>query len=647
MQYRSEIDGLRAVAVIPVILYHAGFETFRGGYVGVDVFFVISGYLITSIILSQMDEGRFSLVNFYERRARRILPALFFVMAVCIPFAWMWLLPRDMKEFGESLVAVATFSSNILFWHESGYFDIAAELKPLLHTWSLAVEEQYYILFPPFLMLMWKFGKRWMLAILVAAALLSLGLAQWGAYNLPSATFYLLPTRGWEILLGSFIAFYFNRFPSAGFSDAGNQLLSLAGLVMIALATFTFSKQTPFPSLYALVPTLGTVLVILFTRPGTVVFRLFSNRIMVGIGLISYSAYLWHYPVLAFARQKYVLESSYGFMALAAASSLLLGFLSWKYVEKPFRYSKNVRMVHSFLLPAGVFLVVFFVNFGLFGSISDGYLKARITGERQKNYSILAKSTQYDFDSSMIYNGDCHFWNNAVNDKIVKKFDQCVSKYGKAIVILGDSHAMNLYNIVAKADFYPFVMGISKGGCRPQYNAPRCHYNAFDRFLDAHKQHIKYIMFHQSGSYFVADKNNRVDSQLAFMKDEVSFVRGDYIKAAAAYVAKLNKQVKTYWVGPFVEARVRDSELAEMAFQDKFRMNPKSIFIFRKLESYIAGIISREKYRFKYISLNRWMGLKGGFLRVGDCITYRDVDHFSRCGEDLLARFLRKKLAGL
>lgn len=159
MNYRREIDGLRALAVLPVILFHAGFETFSGGFVGVDVFFVISGYLITTIILSELEQGKFSIANFYERRARRILPALFFVLLVCIPFAWFWLLPSDMIDFSKSLVAVSVFASNIMFWRESGYFDTAAELKPLLHTWSLAVEEQYYVFFPLFLILFWKLGK--------------------------------------------------------------------------------------------------------------------------------------------------------------------------------------------------------------------------------------------------------------------------------------------------------------------------------------------------------------------------------------------------------------------------------------------------------------------------------------------------------
>ncbi|KPX98563.1 Acyltransferase 3 [Pseudomonas amygdali pv. myricae] len=178
--YRPEIDGLRALAVIPVILYHAGLPLFSGGFVGVDIFFVISGYLITSIILAQMLNGRFSLIDFYERRARRILPALFVMMLVCLPVAWLTLDPSDLKYFAKSLVAVPTFSSNLLFWLESGYFDATAELKPLLHTWTLAVEEQYYLFFPPLLMLAWSMGRKWLIVLLIAAALASLALAELG-----------------------------------------------------------------------------------------------------------------------------------------------------------------------------------------------------------------------------------------------------------------------------------------------------------------------------------------------------------------------------------------------------------------------------------------------------------------------------------
>jgi len=178
MKHRPEIDGLRALAVLPVILFHAGFQTFSGGFVGVDIFFVISGYLITSIILAEKQAGTFSLWRFYERRARRILPALFVMMLVCIPFAWMWMFPADLKGFFRSLAAVGSFSSNILFANESGYFDVAAELKPLLHTWSLGVEEQYYLIFPLCLLLAWRFGTRRMAGVIATFALISLVGAQ-------------------------------------------------------------------------------------------------------------------------------------------------------------------------------------------------------------------------------------------------------------------------------------------------------------------------------------------------------------------------------------------------------------------------------------------------------------------------------------
>lgn len=194
-----------------MILFHAGFDTFSGGFVGVDIFFVISGYLITTIILTELEQGKFSIVNFYERRARRILPALFLVMLVCIPFAWLWLLPSDMKDFSQSLVAVSIFLSNVLFWDQSGYFDTAAELKPLLHTWSLAVEEQYYVLFPLLLIWCWKLGKRRILILLVLVFIISLIIAQWAAYVKPTTAFYLLPTRCWELLIGGFAAFYLSK----------------------------------------------------------------------------------------------------------------------------------------------------------------------------------------------------------------------------------------------------------------------------------------------------------------------------------------------------------------------------------------------------------------------------------------------------
>lgn len=341
MKYRPEIDGLRTVAVIPVILFHAGFSTFSGGFVGVDVFFVISGYLITTIILSEMEQGTFSIANFYERRARRIVPALFLIMLISMLFAWFWLLPSDMKDFSQSLVAVSLFSSNILFWLETDYYAADSELTPLLHTWSLAIEEQYYLLFPLFLMLMWRFRKRWIFGSFLLIAGISLTTAQWGAQHKPTATFYLLPTRGWELAIGAGIAFCFlyrteamRRLLSHKLLD---EILAAIGLLMIGYAIFAYDKNTPFPSSYALVPTIGAMLIIVFSSSRTMVGKLLSTKPMVAVGLISYSAYLWHQPMFAFIRYMSFPEPSVLIFLGLIIFTFLFSFLSWKFIEKPFR----------------------------------------------------------------------------------------------------------------------------------------------------------------------------------------------------------------------------------------------------------------------------------------------------------------------
>jgi len=327
LKYRAEIDGLRALAVVPVILFHAGFELFGGGFVGVDVFFVISGYLITTILIEDLEKDQFSLINFYERRARRILPALFFVMLVCIPFAWMWMLPSQMKGFSQSLVAVSLFSSNILFWRESGYFEAAAEEKPLLHTWSLAVEEQYYVLFPIFLFLAWQFGKHRVFWMIVVMAAISLLLSEWGWRHEATGNFYLAPTRAWELFSGSIAAFVVQK---RGVKS--NNALSLVGLTAIIFSIFAYDRTTPFPSLHALIPVIGVVLLVLYADKETLVAKLLSTKAFVGVGLISYSAYLWHQPLFAFAKIRLSEEPPMLLMAMLSATSLTLAVASWTLV---------------------------------------------------------------------------------------------------------------------------------------------------------------------------------------------------------------------------------------------------------------------------------------------------------------------------
>lgn len=428
MKYRKEIDGLRALAVIPVILFHAGFATFSGGFVGVDIFFVISGYLITTIIVAEMEQGSFSLLNFYERRARRILPALFFMMLCTLLFAWLWMLPRDFKSFSQSLVAVPLFASNFLFWLTSGYFDTESELKPLLQTWSLAVEEQYYILFPPLLMLTWKLGKKWIALLLLLTATASLILAQMHSKNDPSFAFYLLPTRGFEILIGALISLYINDKP---LTASTSHSLSLTGLALVLYAIFTFDKKTPFPSLYTLIPTIGAGLILVFANNKNLVGKFLGSKLLVGIGLISYGSYLWHQPLLAFARLRSVDDLTSPTIVTLCLSSLVFGYLSWKFLETPFRSKAQVSNKSLTLL--SVFFTITFISIGLIGYINNGFDNRLAARDK-----AIAEWQNYDFKQALRR----HKCFMEPENTYLDFKSECFGKYSlDAHLIWGDSYA--------------------------------------------------------------------------------------------------------------------------------------------------------------------------------------------------------------
>jgi peptidoglycan/LPS O-acetylase OafA/YrhL len=327
---RSEIDGLRSVAIIPVLLFHAD-AGFSGGFVGVDVFFVISGYLISSQILSDGDD--FSLVTFWERRVRRILPAALVMVLATALVGWFVLFPPEFAKFGRSAAAQAFMLSNVYFWRDIDYF-AAGEVRPLLHTWSLAIEEQFYLFLPIFLAALWKRSRLVTFCTMAVAALASLALSARGVHEHPSAAFYLLPFRAWELLCGVLLATA--PWPSPR-NRWVNETLSLAGLAAILFAAFTYYPEMRFPGPAALVPCLGAAAIILSNTSGvTYVGKFLSLRPIVFIGLISYSLYLWHWPVLTFAHYRSVALTATA-RAWLLALILILAWLSWRFVERPIR----------------------------------------------------------------------------------------------------------------------------------------------------------------------------------------------------------------------------------------------------------------------------------------------------------------------
>ncbi|WP_172297225.1 acyltransferase [Pseudoruegeria sp. HB172150] len=424
MKYRPEIDGLRSVAVVPVILFHAGSSVFSGGFIGVDVFFVISGYLITEIILRELDQKRFSILKFYERRARRILPALFVVISACFPFGWFLMLPDPFENFAQSVVATLIFANNVLLNMTSGYWDTAAEFKPLLHTWSLGVEEQYYIVVPLLFWITTKYAKRFVPHVAIFLAFLSFAVCQFWMLVRPDHAFYMIDARAWELLVGSLVAIAFRK----GMTRP-NEAAALLGLAAVLGSIFLFGPETPFPGYAALLPVVGSAAVIGFGQQGTLTARLLSNRLLVWTGLISYSLYLWHQPMFAFMRIASVEEPSLVTMYSLIPLLFLLSYLTWRFVERPARNpallpSKPASVVGAagiavFMIAIGVTI---HVNHGFPGRIFD------MKENRASDYYIAYNSRVHRFEANTFES------NGALN-----------------LVVVGNSQARDFVNMMTEA----------------------------------------------------------------------------------------------------------------------------------------------------------------------------------------------------
>ena len=423
------MDGLRAVAIVPVLFYHAGFRPAVGGFVGVDVFFVISGYLITSIILGDLERGSFSLFDFYERRARRILPALYAVLIAVIPFGYAWMLPDEFAGFLRTTLATVFFVSNFDLLQHTGYFGPDVTLNPLLHTWSLAVEEQYYLLVPLILMLCWARGLRAVALVLAAITLGSLALAEVGWRHWPEASFLMQPYRAWELGIGALSAVALWRWPDLARHRGLAEVGGIAGLGLIAASILTFDRTTPHPSLWTLAPVGGAALVILCADGRTLAGRLLSLRPAVFLGLLSYSAYLWHQPILALARIRSLYELSDAGRLGAIALSLVLAWLTWRYIERPFR--DRMAMPRPAILRFGVAASAALVALSAAG-IGGAALRADSPPHLRQIFDVTN-------DQRYAYVVEAH------DAETVEAFS--ADDRGK-LLLIGDSYSQDFYNMV-------------------------------------------------------------------------------------------------------------------------------------------------------------------------------------------------------
>lgn len=467
MRYRPEIDGLRAVAVVAVILYHMGLS-FKGGYLGVDVFFVISGYLITLLILTELQEtGRFSYASFYERRARRILPALGLVIAAAIPVAWVCMDGAQLQAFGLALLSIAGFASNLLFWATSDYFAPASELLPMLHTWSLAIEEQFYLLFPVVLLLAWNRARGRILPLIALGLIGSLQLADWSSQQhlSPDFAFYLLPTRGWELLAGALLAqveFETGR-PPRKIADA---VMPALGLFFVLHPLLFFDRSIQHPSFLTLLPVLGTAILIRFCRKGEPVTDLLASRPFVAVGLISYSLYLWHVPGLVFLRLFNLGELPGGTAYWFLPALLAVGFLSWKHVESPCRNRSLLTRRRFVLIMLAVWTGI--IATGLVFYVNDGFPQRMHFPEGlEQSFATSPDLKGCMKDSTTLTAAE------AVHCDLSEKRDGAID-----FILIGDSHAYatitafqdfadenGLRAVAATQGACPPLLGMNRRGC--------------------------------------------------------------------------------------------------------------------------------------------------------------------------------------
>jgi peptidoglycan/LPS O-acetylase OafA/YrhL len=435
IDYRPEIDGLRAIAVISVIIYHLEIVIFdrqflTGGFLGVDIFFVISGYLITSIILKELFIAKsFDFINFYQRRIRRIIPVLLVVMLTSFPFAYFFLLNEPLLEFSKSIIYSLTFSSNFFFEYIGQQYNAeSGRFKPFLHTWSLSIEEQYYILFPLFLVLIFKYLNKYLLHFLIIFFMISLIFSHWGAKNYPVFTFYLLMTRMWELLAGSILAYFEIRFNQRSNNKIFNFFLPSIGLLLIIGSFIYFDDKMTHPSFYTLLPVIGVCLIIWFSQKKEIIKKILSTKLLVGIGLISYSLYLWHYPIIVFEKVTRFSQNNFQIKGFLIILMIIFSLITYFYVEKPSRDRVN-KFKKIFLII--IFNILLIITFSFVVVYKDG--KVGHFYENSNNVFVKNK-----LDNQILKKETWKFLEN-FNEREFKSINK------KKILIVGDSHSKDLY----------------------------------------------------------------------------------------------------------------------------------------------------------------------------------------------------------
>lgn len=654
MIYRKEIDGLRAFAVVPVVLFHAGLPGFSGGYAGVDIFFVISGFLITTIIMEDIEKNRFSITHFYERRARRILPALAAVVGCTTVAAVFLLQPDRLREYGEEMIATAFFGANIYFWRTTDYFGTAAEERPLLHMWSLAVEEQFYIVFPLVLLALWRMrhyqSRSLLLSIFLVCAIASFALSVFASYVQPIANFYLPVTRAWELLAGSIIALRLRGEPPAKTRDG--PWLAGVGLILVMIAVLWIDDTTPWPGPLTLLPVVGTCLILAHARDGCLIGRILGLKPIVWIGLLSYSIYLWHQPLFAFARIAESGDPEPLLMLILALATVALAWCSWWFVERPFRKPhRRGGFTQKTIFSASLACISAIALIGVLPSVAPQFTErlytAQLSDEAREQYFMQKEATKTHSFKSVGGAEDelCRQRFPTVTSQAKDVFLRCTSGGQRAVIVTGGSHGIDLYHALAAASDAEIIFGFARGYCRPHKRLKgavphECPFDGLSKLVAAYPDRISLVVYTQTGvSFFGAYRDVRSAEGL----------RRDLVAEVAEFLVGMEQFVHVIALGPKPMLGIDPRHLAvEKPFEAQIAeaqdpgIQQALNAVDRAFEDALEGS------GVHYLLHSAAIGTKLPEEAILDgVLTYRDRDHWSRYGAKVFGERLVAALRGI
>jgi peptidoglycan/LPS O-acetylase OafA/YrhL len=641
-KYRRDIQVLRGLAVLAVVLFHADESYFPLGYLGVDVFFVISGFVVTPLILrifTDQANGGERLSNlrfFYKRRFYRLAPALAVTLAVSAISIFLLGPITDGQRFFRQGIATLLLAGNLGAYKYSGdYF--SPNPNPLVHTWSLSVEEQIYIFLPLVLMIFLHNRRR--LKKVTAVVLGFISAISFISFLFPTIlqplysragveltsqfSFYSPIDRIWQFTVGGLAFLMLQRYQNREKKiPKGLHLLTVIAIVMILFGPIHSSLKVS-SILASLIAVTAIIFKSLDVLPGILISKL------EWIGDRSYSIYLVHMPLLYIAKYSPVTQIGNGEnrivqSTIAVLASIFLGALSYSKIENRYR-NKGKK---GSTLSSGISKVFVFV---FIGPLSIFLLLSGFLG-----------TSDTSMDKDRLDNGICKFWTPNLDGNFHSRFLKCHSKFGLATMVLGDSHAMNIYNALFLTTRSDFFVGISTGECRPNTQSDSCPYDDFERFLKSSPNSIKQVIFHQSGSYLISDKRGDVDTNLAFTSEDSYRIVDKDIQFLLRYLNDMGRDVATTWIGPFPELRVEPTWIQVKANQVK--PNPIVKKAFLDLEKQIIFYLKKENNTFRYISLNGILGYRQFEYKVESCILFRDIDHWSTCGEEMFSIPINKSL---